>query len=273
MKMDLFEVNQKTCNQDGICAKACPAGLIDFQKDRYPTPVTEADELCIGCGHCVAVCPTGSLSHRKMSVAQCPPIKKDFQLTAGQCEHFLRSRRSMRVYKNKPVAREELLRLIEMARYAPTGRNSQCVEWLVLSNRDELNHLTSIIADWMRWATSNMPENALLDWELKRWEGGRDAILRGAPVVIVTHAEKDNRMAPVDCTIALTYLELAAASMGLGCCWAGFFKSAATTFTPMMEALSLPDGHQCFGAMMVGYPKLRYHRMPLRKPPDITWRF
>ena len=178
----------------------------------------------------------------------------------------------MRSYKKRPVPREELLRLIEIARYAPSGRNSQCVEWLVLSNRDELHHLTAIIADWMRWETNNTPESTLVDWELKRWEAGKDVILRDAPVVIVTHAEKDNRMAPVDCTIALTYLELAGASMGLGCCWAGFFKSAATNFPPMMEALSLPDGHQCFGAMMVGYPKLRYHRMPLRKPPAITWR-
>jgi nitroreductase/NAD-dependent dihydropyrimidine dehydrogenase PreA subunit len=271
--MDLFEVNQKTCNQDGICAQACPAGLIEFQKDRYPTPIAEANELCIGCGHCVAVCPTGSLSHRKMPLAQCPPIKKDFNLSAEQLEHFMRSRRSIRVFKERPVPREELLRLIEMARYAPTGRNSQKVHWLVLSNRDELHRLTTIIADWIRWMIDKMPESTLLDWELKRWEAGVDSILRGAPAVIVTHAEKEERIVPFDCAIALTYLELAAASMGLGCCWSGFFISAATTFPPMMEALALPEGNQCFGAMMVGYPKFRYHRMPLRNPPDITWRF
>jgi len=272
LKMELFEVNQKTCKQDGICAADCPAGLIDFQKDRYPTPVAEAEELCTRCGHCVAVCPTGSLSHREMSVEHCPPIKKDFQVTMEQCEHFMRSRRSIRVFKDKPVPREELLRLIEIARYAPTGRNSQSVEWMVLSNRDELHHLTTIIADWVRSTTDNMPEGDLMVWELKRYEAGVDSILRGAPAVIVAHAEKESRMAPVDCTIALTYLELAAASMGLGCCWAGFFMSTATEFPPMMEALALPDGHQCFGAMMVGYPKFRYQRMPLRKPPNITWR-
>ena len=38
------------------------------------------------------------------------------------------------------------------------------------------------------------------------------------------------------------------------------------------EALSLPEGHQCFGAMMVGCPGFGYHRLPLRKTPDITWR-
>ena len=121
----------------------------------------------------------------------------------------------------------------------------------------------------------NMPELAAsmhMDKTLQRWEDGNDVILRDAPVLIVTHAEKDNRAAPSTCTIALTYLELAAISMGLGCCWAGYFNAAATTFPPMMEALSLPRGHQCFGAMMVGYPKFNYHRLPTRKPPSINWR-
>jgi len=79
-------------------------------------------------------------------------------------------------------------------------------------------------------------------------------------------------MAPTTCTIALATLELASTAMGLGCCWAGYFNAAATTFPPMLEALALPSGHQSFGAMMVGYPKFTYHRLPTRKMPNITWR-
>jgi len=79
-------------------------------------------------------------------------------------------------------------------------------------------------------------------------------------------------MAKDSCTIALTYLELFATSMGLGCCWAGYFNAATVSFPPMKEALSLPDGHQCFGSMMAGYPEFGYHRLPLRKPPEIIWR-
>lgn len=79
-------------------------------------------------------------------------------------------------------------------------------------------------------------------------------------------------MAPHACTIALTYLELAATSMGLGTCWAGYFNVAATSFPPMQEALALPPGHQAFGSMMVGCPKFSYHRLPLRNPPAISWR-
>jgi nitroreductase len=210
-----------------------------------------------------------------MTVEQCPPVQRDLQLSAEHCEHFLRSRRSIRVYRDKPVLRSGLARLIEVARYAPSGHNSQCAEWLVLDNKDELLRLAGIVADWMRWMIGNMASLALswhMDRTLQRWEDGTDVILRDAPVVIVTHAEEHNRMAPSTCTIALTYLELAATAMGLGCCWAGYFNAAAMMFPPMKEALALPAGHQCFGSMMVGYPQFSYHRLPTRKPPSISWR-
>ena len=273
--MDLFEINQKTCNQDGVCAAVCPDGLIDFQKGGYPTPTAEAEEVCIRCGHCVTACPTGSLRHRDMSAEQCPPIKKDFQLSAEHCEQFLRSRRSIREYKNKRVPREEISRLIEVARHAPSGHNTQCVEWLVLDNRDELKKLAGVVSDWMRWMVKNKPEIVLpihMDRIVGRWDEGTDSIFRDAPAVIVAHGEKDSRLAPAACVIALTYLYLAAPGSGFGCCWSGLLTSAATAFPAMIEALALPDDHQCFGAMMIGYPKFGYQRLPLRKPPRITWR-
>lgn len=273
--MDLFEVNQQSCNKDGICAAVCPAGLIDFQKGECPTPIAEAEEVCIRCGHCVAVCPTASLSHREMSMEKCPSIQKELHLSIAQCEQFLRARRSIRTYKEQSVPKNELLKLIDLARYAPTGHNTQSVEWLVLGSRDELKHLAGITVDWMRWMLDNMSEIALslhLDRAIRRWEEGKDIILRDAPIVIVTHAAKDDLIARTSSTIALSYLELAATSMGLGCCWAGFFHAAATNFPPMMEALPLPEGHQSMGSMMVGYPRFSYHRLPLRKPPGITWR-
>ena len=271
--MKLFEIDQQTCNKDGICAAVCPLKIIAFKEGECPTPVSGAEKVCVRCGHCVTVCPTGSFSHSEMPVEQCPPVRDDLQLTAEQCEHFLRSRRSIRVYKNKPVPRDTLLKLIEIAGYAPSGHNSQCVEWLVIEDSDELYKLKELVLDWMRWMISNKPAVAStlqLNESLKQWKRGSDVILRDAPVLIIAHAEKGNIFAPAACTIALAYLELAATSMGLGACWTGFFFSAATSFPPLKEALALPEGHQCFGTMIAGYPKFQYQRIPLRKSPVVT---
>jgi nitroreductase/NAD-dependent dihydropyrimidine dehydrogenase PreA subunit len=274
--LNLLEIDQQTCGRDGLCAAVCPVGLIAFQEGQFPEPIAQAEQLCIRCGHCVAVCPSGSISHRQMDVALCPPVRKELLLSPEQSEHFLRNRRSIRNFRRKPLAREDLQKLIEVARYAPSGHNTQEANWLVLGNWEELHRLAAIVVDWMRLMLVKKPDFAIalhMDTTLERWQTGIDVILRNAPAVVVAHAAKDSAMAPTTCTIALSYLELAATGMGLGCCWAGFFNAAAVSFPPMQAALALPDGHQSFGAMMVGYPKISYQRLPLRKPPKITWRF
>jgi nitroreductase/NAD-dependent dihydropyrimidine dehydrogenase PreA subunit len=273
--VDLIEVNRKTCRRDGICAATCPGGLIELKKGDYPKAAAGAEAECIRCGHCVAICPTGSLTHREMAVGECPAVDEKARLTAKQCEHILKSRRSVRVYRSRPVSANILTGLIETARYAPSGKNSQCVEWLVLARKDELKRLVEIAAGWMRWMIANKPDIAStmgMERIVRRHEQGEDEFLRNAPALIVTHARKENPFAPMACPIALAYFDLAARSRGLGCCWAGLFNTAATVFPPLREALSLPEGHQPFGSMMVGYPRFTYQKVPLRKAPRITWR-
>jgi nitroreductase len=223
----------------------------------------------------VAVCPTASLTHRDIALENCTPISKELGITQEQAVQFLRSRRSIRQYKNKSVDKADLNRLINIARYAPSGHNLQPVEWLVLGDKAELKRLSGIVVEWMRWMLTNMPDVASsmhMDRTADRYESGYDVVLRNAPAVIVAHAHKENRVAPAACNIALTYLELASTTMGMGACWAGYFNAAATTFPPMQAALNLPNDHQAFGSMMVGYPKYRYQRMPSRNEPKITWR-
>jgi nitroreductase/NAD-dependent dihydropyrimidine dehydrogenase PreA subunit len=272
--MDLFHIDRETCNRDGICAAVCPARIIDMPKGGFPAPVAGAAEACIRCGHCVAACPSGSLDHTAMAADQCPPVEADLKLSPEHVEHFLRSRRSIRAYRRKPVAADLIERLIGMARYAPSGRNTQDAEWLVLGNPEEINRSACLVADWMRWTVGRDPQTAALmhlDKTIEAWDKGTDVIFRHAPTIIIAHAQGENPRGTTTCTIALTYLELAAVGLGLGTCWAGYFMRAAGEYAPLIQALDLPQGHQCFGAMMVGYPKFNYHRLPLRDAPRITW--
>lgn len=274
--MELLSVDQEKCKRDGICAAVCPAQIIEFKnKEAFPTMIDGGDEICIRCGHCVAVCPHGAISHEIMSTEECPPVLKELNLQPDQVEQFLKSRRSVRVYRNKQVDRDLLAKLIGLASFAPSGHNSQPVHWRLIYDSDEVLRLAGIVADWMRSLIaegSPLAETLRMDRVVAAWEAGNDRICRGAPHVIVAHAPKDERTAPAGCTIALTYLELATPALGLGACWAGYFNGAANSWAPMATALDLPEGHISFGAMMVGYPKFKYQRLPLRNEPKVSWK-
>ncbi len=76
----------------------------------------------------------------------------------------------------------------------------------------------------------------------------------------------------IDSANALSYLDLAANSLGLATCWAGYVYIMANTFTPVKEALALPEDHAAYGCVMLGYNKFKYYRIPCRKVPSIIWR-
>ena len=274
--MGLFVVDESKCARDGLCAAVCPQAIITMKGEgAVPKPRKRAAGHCISCGHCVAVCPNGALSHRDMSPDQCPPIREELLLDADQAEHFLRSRRSIRNYKDEIVDKETIARLIDIARYGPSGHNTQPVKWLVVHEREALRQMVGMVIDWMRDMLKNQREVAKglhMDIIVGAYKFGFDAVCRGAPHIIVAHAPRDAMPAPAACTIALAYLDLAAPALGLGTCWGGYFMAAANQWEPLKEALALPNEDVVYGAVMVGYPKFKYRRLPVRNRPEVTWR-
>ena len=75
----------------------------------------------------------------------------------------------------------------------------------------------------------------------------------------------------LDASIALTYIELSAHSLGVGACWAGFFTQAVAVYAPLREFLGLPQGSIVHGGQMLGYATYNYPCLPWRKPLDLIW--
>lgn len=88
-----------------------------------------------------------------------PPIDKKLALSEAQIVQLVRSRRSIRVYDDRPVERETLQRLIDIARYAPTGSNSQMVEWAVIDDRQRLDEICRTTMEWMKKVVAEAPES------------------------------------------------------------------------------------------------------------------
>jgi nitroreductase/NAD-dependent dihydropyrimidine dehydrogenase PreA subunit len=272
--MEPIIVDYDKCNADGICADVCPRKLIVVDaEDSMPRPIPEAVELCINCGHCLAVCPTGAITLNEIVPEKCPPINKRLWPDYDQLEQLLKSRRSIRVYKDKPVDSEIIETLLETCRFAPSGSNGQPVNWIIATGSKRLKDLAQLVIDWMSHAVETkqpIAERLKLDVVVKGWERGQDRIFRGAPMVIMTHALETASLPQESCVIAMTYLDLAAASMGLGACWVGYLMLAATQHAPLKEALGIPQDHRLYGAMVVGYPQYSYRRIPPRNQPRVV---
>ena len=274
--MGLLKIDERKCKQDGVCARECPTAIIRVKKNEtYPVIKPHAEQSCLLCGHCVAVCPHGALSHTQIPFEQCLSIKKELVINQEQAVQYLRSRRSIRVYKDKPVEKDKIQHLIEIARYAPTGGNSQLVEWLVLTDSARIKEIARLTVDFMRSEIERDPEShkaSYMPVVVAAWEAGYDAVLRNAPALVVAFAPKEAGNGMVDLTLALSYLELAALPMGLGTCWAGILQGVLRSWPSLKEDLGIPEDHPHHYPLMLGYPQFKYQRLPERKAPKITWR-
>lgn len=268
-------VDSEKCIKCGICAAECPILIIDIEENKtLPFWVDGAGAICINCGHCVAVCPAGALELNTMPLDKCVPIENNLKTTPEQIEQFLKSRRSIRAYKDEPVERQKLAKLIDIARYAPSGHNKQPVHWLVVENKEDVKQIAGLTINWLRELPQKDPRLATLlhaQALITRWDSGIDMIARGAPHLVIAHAPKGSTSMS-DCCIALAYLELAAYSMDVGACWAGYIQAGAAYYPPLTQALNFPEGHVSFGVLMAGYPKYTFSHIPARNVARVTWR-
>ena len=270
--MAWISVDEARCTRCSACVEACPLGLLTLGRALGgPTGYPGAEHDCIHCGHCVAICPQEALSLRTQPLAACQSLPDDWRGDAAALETLLRGRRSIRAFRDRPVPRQEIEALLDVARYGPTGSNSQPVSWLVISDR-ALIHRTSeeVIAFMRQRAAEAGGATGGLARILTLWERGEDSICRGAPHMVL--ALEPSGSQGVSATIALTYLEIAAASRGIGTCWDGFVSWAAGAWPALRDLWALPPDRDVCGAMMLGYARHRYHRVPLRNPADVSWR-
>ena len=206
---------------------------------------------------------------------QCPTADYELIPSLEQVESTLHLRRSIRHFKETGPEKEVVERLIGLAGYAPSGHNLQSIRWQVFANRAELDRLVGMVCDWigkMLEENPDSPQAPLFRKIVKAWSEEMDLVLHRAPVLILTHSRIRTSTEATDAAIALAYLDFASLSFGLGCCWAGLFKMGVESWEPLRQFLDLPHGHQLHGAMMVGYPKYEFKRVPLRNYPEVKWR-
>lgn len=270
-----ISLDQNLCCGDSFCLKVCPTECFSI-KEGKASLAKSAQLTCILCGQCVAICPTNAIemntiypsintkkdnvnseifSHKKA----CPiDVSKDQFLTLVQ------NRRSIRHFKKKSVPLNTLKEALEAARYAPTAKNMQAVEWTIVDGRENVEKVASLVMDFMR-------PNPLFKRLVKAHEKGLDPICRGASTLIFNHCLTDlpTKYGEVDCAIAVTHLDLFLPTIGLGSCWAGYIVGISKLYPPLKEFLKIPENQTIYTGLMLGFPTLKYQKLPQRKPISV----
>lgn len=271
--MSIITVDRSICIKCGRCAAVCPRGLIHLDPEWPSDCCSNAGELCVACGHCVAVCPVAALDNVKTPLSSQTEITGPGIVDPVAAANFLRSRRSIRLYKQQPVPREKLVQLLDLARFAPTGSNSQGISYLVVENKIKLQTFTEQTVNWLeKMAASSPSSGGYAQYAQIYRSTGRDVILRDAPCVVLGMADKAFARGRENTNFAFAYAELFAPSIGLGTCWAGLFQAAAFSgYEPLLDMLKLPEGKALTGALMVGIPEFGYRRLPERNPLTVSF--
>jgi nitroreductase len=157
----------------------------------------------------------------------------------------LRSRRNVRSFADAPIGAEDLDRILEAGRRAPSSRNWQPWDFVVVTDREQLGELAKV------------------------WRGAGHVATSAATVALVTEEFDEARQretARYDLGQATMAMMVAAADLGIG---SG--HSAVGDQQEARRVLGLPDGRIAAYLIDFGYPAerpLRPLRNPNRRPFD-----
>jgi nitroreductase len=251
-------------------------------------------ELCIRCGQCGSICPSNAIVGPSVEAKGLTDRARAGAPSAASLQFLLRSRRSVRRYKRRPISRKDLDKILEAGRYTPTGTNTQGIEYIVITDPEKIGHLREmtlpavirlfgmavrlsripVLSDLLlgEQAADNFqkiytPALKAIDAYTKR---GDDRLFYHAPAIILVHGEKLDDMA-FSCSAALFSCYLMAHTLGVGCCLNGFLVLAANRDPKVKKWLGIPRGHKCHAAMTMGYQDVSYKHLVKRDPVKVRW--
>ena len=143
-------------------------------------------------------------------------------------------RRTVRRFKQDPISREILDKLIDTARLAPSAANLQPSEYIVIDVPD----LVSRVFPTLRWAGYIAPRG-------NPPEGERPV----AYIVVLTNKEKTTMPGVSDAAAAIENIILTATEEGIGSCWLGSIERET-----LKKMLAIPGYCSIDSVIALGYP-------------------
>jgi nitroreductase len=155
---------------------------------------------------------------------------------------IIKKRVSVRAYKDKPLPKDVVNSILEAARYAPTARNLQELEYKVITSKALIKQLSDGIGNALKGG--GLP--------LKGPPGARPDFFHDAPLLIIITAPKANMFSASDAALAVQNIMLYATSIDLGSCFIGMAKLIESD-KKLLKSLHISDDSNIAAAVICGY--------------------
>lgn len=249
--MEKININTEKCIGCGQCVKDCVSNHLDIENNK----AIIKGGGCIECGHCYAICPVKAIEMVGYDDSDCKEVTSFESIDPTTLLEAIKSRRTIRQFKNQPVEEEKIDMILQAGRYAPTAANGQNVAFTILAGKqDEIEKQCVGIFNKAIQLGSKVSDY------LKNMNIDEHFFFKGAPLVIVVSSPNE-----VNGTLASAYMELMANSLGLGVLYSGFFQACSKISGKVKRMLKLPKNHHVVTCMVIGYPAVKYQRQAPRK--------
>lgn len=263
--MNTINIDKEKCIHCGLCISDCVSKCISFDDEKFPK--MDDESRCLQCQHCLAICPTGALSFNGRNPENSESVNYDDLLT------LIKSRRSVRQYKDEEIPEDTMNKLKEMLPYIPTGCNSHALHFSIVEKKSAMDELRKKVNDKVIKILTSQAFSPLVN-KFERYKNaflkGEDVIFRGAPHMVVVSNPINAPCASVDPIIALSYIELYAQHLGVGTCWCGYAELCIKLMPEICEMLEIPAGYTPVYVMLFGIPKVEYKRTIQPEPYEIS---
>lgn len=248
--MNTISIDYEKCVGCGLCVNDCPASHLYIENKK-----AKADETsCIECGHCYAICPMDAVRITGYACTD-EPIISMTEFDSDKLLAAMKSRRTIRHFTDQSIEEEKLQKILEAGRYCPTASNAQNITFTILGSKQ--NEAEAICVNLFR--KGKKLGSPFMDF-LKKIDITDDFFFKGAPLVIVLSSKSN-----INAGLASSYMELMAYNLGLGVLYNGFFVICAKMSRELKSLLQLPKNHEVVSCMVIGYPDVKYQRIPPRK--------
>lgn len=310
-----FTADPGTCTHCGRCVEACPTMGLTMGADEVPylRGFKGIERACLACRNCEAVCPVGAVSVRGSyrvkegryktllpgRVSPPNPFEEEeppsFESLAERLtptEGIILRRRSTRLFKQAPVPREMVHRILEAGRFAPSAGNCQPWKFVVITSKETIQEIEresmKILRRFRDVYLGDRPWNRSLSTLLsyiypnkmdqrpmtaiEKADHCDEVIYWGAPLAIFLLMNARGISNPdLDTGICAQNMVLAAHAMGLGTCYIGLPVAALDYLPALRRKLGIVPPWKAVTSLAIGYPKGKIDRAVAREEVPVEW--